>query len=78
MAGYYWRFIKNFSKIVFPLTWLKKKTVTFCSRLEQHPSFETLIHRLCQALILTLPEGVDDFVVSCDASITGLGVELMQ
>ena len=27
---------------------------------------------------MTLPEGVDDFIVYCDASITCLGVVLMQ
>ncbi|GJV83368.1 putative reverse transcriptase domain-containing protein [Tanacetum coccineum] len=34
--------------------------------------------KLCAAPILTLPEGSDDFVVYCDASIKGLGVVLMQ
>ena len=28
--------------------------------------------------MLTLPEGVKDIVVHCDASITGLGAVLMQ
>nr|GFB62675.1 putative reverse transcriptase domain-containing protein [Tanacetum cinerariifolium] len=34
--------------------------------------------KLCEAPILALPEGNDDFVVYCDASIQGLGVVLMQ
>nr|GFA80238.1 hypothetical protein [Tanacetum cinerariifolium] len=34
--------------------------------------------RLCEALILALPEGNDDFVVYCDASHQGLGAVLMQ
>ena len=34
--------------------------------------------RLCSAPILSLPEGTDDFVVYCDASIQGLGCVLMQ
>ena len=33
---------------------------------------------MCEALILTLPEEVEDFVVYCDASITGMGAVLMQ
>ena len=33
---------------------------------------------MCEAPILTLPEGVDDFVVYCDASIIGMGAMLMQ
>ena len=34
--------------------------------------------KLCSAPILSLPEGTDDFVVYCDASIRGLGCVLMQ
>nr|GEX18707.1 reverse transcriptase domain-containing protein [Tanacetum cinerariifolium] len=34
--------------------------------------------KLCSALILALPEGSEDFVVYCDASIKGLGAVLMQ
>ena len=45
---------------------------------EQQTSFETLCKRLCEEPILTLLEGVDDFVVYCDASISGLGDLLMQ
>ncbi|GJY70770.1 putative reverse transcriptase domain-containing protein [Tanacetum coccineum] len=37
-----------------------------------------LTEKLCAAPILALPEGSDDFVVYCDASIKGLGVVLMQ
>ncbi|GJV15618.1 putative reverse transcriptase domain-containing protein [Tanacetum coccineum] len=33
---------------------------------------------LCSAPILALPEGSEDFIVYCDASIKGLGVVLMQ
>nr|GFB22307.1 reverse transcriptase domain-containing protein [Tanacetum cinerariifolium] len=34
--------------------------------------------KLCSAPILTLPEGSEDFIVYCDASIKGLGAVLMQ
>ena len=33
---------------------------------------------MCEAPILALPEGMEDFVVYCDASISGLGAVLMQ
>ncbi|KAJ9544751.1 hypothetical protein OSB04_024458 [Centaurea solstitialis] len=35
-------------------------------------------HKLCNAPILALPEGTDNFVVYCDASHQGLGCVLMQ
>ncbi|GJU85868.1 putative reverse transcriptase domain-containing protein [Tanacetum coccineum] len=37
-----------------------------------------IIKKLCEAQILALPEGNDDFVVYCDASHQGLGAVLMQ
>nr|GEV06723.1 RNA-directed DNA polymerase homolog [Tanacetum cinerariifolium] len=40
--------------------------------------FQILKQKLCEALILALPEGNDDFVVYCDASIQGLGALLIQ
>ena len=45
---------------------------------EQQAAFETLRQRLCEAPILALPEGMEDFVVYCDASISSLGAILMQ
>ncbi|GJY63489.1 putative reverse transcriptase domain-containing protein [Tanacetum coccineum] len=40
--------------------------------------FQTLKNNLCDAPILTLPDGVEDLVVYCDASNQGLGCVLMQ
>ncbi|GJV12834.1 putative reverse transcriptase domain-containing protein [Tanacetum coccineum] len=37
---------------------------------EQETTFQLLKQKLCAAPILALPEGSDDFVVYCDASIT--------
>ncbi|GKE05897.1 putative reverse transcriptase domain-containing protein, partial [Tanacetum coccineum] len=45
--------------------------------LEQELAFQLLKQKLCDAPILALPEGSDDFVVYCDASIKGLGVVLI-
>ena len=41
-------------------------------------SFDKLKDKLTTAPILTLLEGVDDFVVYCDVSRIGLGCVLMQ
>ena len=41
-------------------------------------SFQELKSRLTSSPILTLPDGVDGFVVYCDASRVGLGCVLMQ
>ncbi|GKC90745.1 putative reverse transcriptase domain-containing protein [Tanacetum coccineum] len=46
--------------------------------LGQETAFQLLKQKLCDAPILALPEGNDDFVVYCDASIKGLGAILMQ
>ncbi|GJV66542.1 putative reverse transcriptase domain-containing protein [Tanacetum coccineum] len=45
---------------------------------EQKEAFQTLKDNLCNAPILSLPDGVEDFVVYCDASNQGLGCILMQ
>ncbi|GJX26360.1 retrotransposon protein, putative, ty3-gypsy subclass [Tanacetum coccineum] len=46
--------------------------------LQEEEAFQTLKNNLCDAPILTLPDGVEDFVVYCDASNQGLGCVLMQ
>ena len=78
LAGYYRRFISNFSKIAVPLTSLTQKDKPYVWGPDQEKSFQTLKQKLCDAPILTLPDGNDDFVVYCDASNQGLGCVLMQ
>ncbi|GJU97361.1 putative reverse transcriptase domain-containing protein [Tanacetum coccineum] len=48
------------------------------SKIEAEEAFQTLKSNLCDAPILSLPDGVEDFVVYCDASNQGLGCVLMQ
>ncbi|KAI3829670.1 hypothetical protein L1987_03798 [Smallanthus sonchifolius] len=78
LAGYYRRFISNFSKIAVPLTALTHKGKTYEWGPKQEEAFQTLKQKLCNAPILTLPDGNDDLVVYCDASNQGLGCVLMQ
>ncbi|GJU15788.1 putative reverse transcriptase domain-containing protein [Tanacetum coccineum] len=77
-AGYYRRFIENFSRIAQPLTLLTQKDKKFDWGEEQEKSFQTLKDAMCNALILALPNRPDDFVVYCDASGQGLGYILIK
>ncbi|GJX38275.1 putative nucleotidyltransferase, ribonuclease H [Tanacetum coccineum] len=78
LAGYYRRFIKDFSKIAKPLTELTQKNKKYIWGEDQESAFQLLKQKLYEAPILALPEGNDDFVVYCDASHQGLGAVLMQ
>ncbi|GKB99151.1 putative reverse transcriptase domain-containing protein [Tanacetum coccineum] len=78
LAGYYRRFIQGFSKIAKPLTKLTQKNKKYIWEKDQETAFQLLKQKLCEAPILALPEGNDDFVVYCDASLQGLGAVLMQ
>ncbi|GKC98986.1 putative reverse transcriptase domain-containing protein [Tanacetum coccineum] len=77
-SSYYRRFIANFSKIAKPLALLKQKNQKYEWGREQEQAFQTLKDNLCNAPILSLPDGPEDFVVYCDASNQGLGCVLMQ
>ncbi|KAJ9555800.1 hypothetical protein OSB04_010414 [Centaurea solstitialis] len=68
----------NFSKIASSLTVLTKKNAKFLWTDKQEEAFQTLKKKLCQAPILSLPDGTEDFVVYSDASKMGLGCVLMQ
>ncbi|GJZ64726.1 putative reverse transcriptase domain-containing protein, partial [Tanacetum coccineum] len=78
LAGYYRRFIKNFSKIAKPFTLLTQKNKTYVWGNEQDEAFRILKEKLCNAPVLALPDGPDGFVVYCDASKQGFGSMLMQ
>ncbi|KAI3778829.1 hypothetical protein L2E82_08214 [Cichorium intybus] len=78
LAGYYKRFIQDFSRIAVPLTRLTRKEEQFRWQEEQERAFATLKEKLCNAPVLTLPDGTEDFEVYSDASHRGLGCVLMQ
>nr|GEZ29233.1 hypothetical protein [Tanacetum cinerariifolium] len=77
-AGYYQRFIENFSKITKPLTLLTQKNKTYVWDDKQDEAFRILKEKLCNASVLALLDGPNDFVVYCDASKQGFGCMLMQ
>ncbi|GKA78704.1 putative reverse transcriptase domain-containing protein [Tanacetum coccineum] len=78
LASYYQRFIKDFSKIAKSLTELTQKNKKYIWGENQESAFQLLKQKLCEAPILALPEGNDDFIVYCNASHQGLGAVLMQ
>nr|GEX30276.1 putative reverse transcriptase domain-containing protein [Tanacetum cinerariifolium] len=78
LSKYYRRFIKDFSNIAKSLTKLTQKKKKYIWGEDQEMAFQLLKRKLCEAPILALPEGNDDFVVYCDASHQGLGAVLMQ
>jgi hypothetical protein len=78
LAGYYRRFIEEFSKIARPMTELLKKEKKFNWTESCEKSFQELKRRLTTAPVLTLPDIQRDFVVYCDVSRQGLGCVLMQ
>ncbi|GJW48309.1 reverse transcriptase domain-containing protein [Tanacetum coccineum] len=66
-----------FSKIAKSLTELTQKNKKYIWGEDQESAFQLLKQKLCEAPILALPEGNDDFVVYCDASHQGLGAVLI-
>jgi hypothetical protein len=68
LAGYYRRFIENFSKIAKPMTELLKKDKKFEWTDSCVASFQELKKRLVSAPVLCLPDIQKDFQVYCDTS----------
>ena len=60
------------------MTELTQKNTRFVWGKNQQLAFQLLKTKLCEAPILALPEGNDDFIVYCDASHKVLGAILMQ
>jgi hypothetical protein len=78
LAGYYRRFIKDFSKIAKPMTKLLEKNKAFEWTKECQASFKKLKKRLTSSPVLVLPDLTKKFDIYCDASRQALGCVLMQ
>jgi hypothetical protein len=78
LAGYYRKFILNFSKIAKPITEILKKVNKYVWSDAYDEAFRNLKKLLTTSPVLTQPDIAKPFDVYCDASGTGLGGVLMQ
>ncbi|GJV34802.1 putative reverse transcriptase domain-containing protein [Tanacetum coccineum] len=74
IEAFYQRFFEDCKS----LTELTQKNKKYIWGEDQESAFQLLKQKLCEAPILALPKGNDDFVIYCDASHQGLGAVLMQ
>ncbi|GJR37995.1 reverse transcriptase domain-containing protein [Tanacetum coccineum] len=72
-AGFYRRFIKDFSKISRPMTHLLEKNTPFIFSNECIQAFETLKKKLTEAPILIAPDWDLPFELMCDANDFAIG-----
>lgn len=78
LAGYYRRFINNFSKTAKPLTTLLKKDEPFVWRDSQENAFIELRNQLCMEPLLQHPDFTQLFLLTTDASGHAIGGILNQ
>nr|GEV47198.1 hypothetical protein [Tanacetum cinerariifolium] len=74
-AGFYRRFIQDFSKIARPMTHLLEKETPFVFSKECIDAFNTLKKNLTEASILVVPDWNLPFELMCDASDYAIGSE---
>jgi len=77
-TGFYRKFIKNFSKIVRPLTNLLAKHMPFIFDDECLNAWEKLKMELISAPIISAPDWSKPFEITCDAFNFAIGTVLGQ
>jgi hypothetical protein len=78
LAGFYMRFVRDFSTIAAPLHELTKNGVMFRWGPSQQQAFDALKSKLTQAPLLQLPDFDKTFELEYDASGIGIGGVLIQ
>ena len=79
LAGYYRKFVKDFTRIAVPMTRLTQKNAkcVWSDACENSSQFLKK-KNLTTALVLILPNGEGKYTAYCDTSRMGLGCVLMQ
>ena len=78
LVGYYRKFIRNFIKIVKPLTMLTQMDIKFEWKEIHQDSFMKLKEAIIQAPILQYPDTTKPYIVYTDASDDACGAQLSQ
>jgi transposase InsO family protein len=78
LAGYYRRFVKEFSKIAMPLTDLLRNRIKFDWTELQQNSFVQLKQAISSAPVLIIPDDSLPYLVTTDASGFAVGATLNQ
>lgn len=78
LCAYYRKFVQNFARIATPLYLLLKKDTEWKWGVAQQKAMEELKQKLVTAPVLAHPDYEKPFIVTTDASTTGLGVVLGQ
>jgi len=78
LVGYYWRFIRGFSKIKNLITSLQRKGKKFVWSPKCEDSFQQLKHILTNAHVLRITDIEKDFLVYIDSCKEGFNGVLMH
>lgn len=78
MAGFYRKYVKNFSARTSNLRELMKKDKKFEWTKECEKEFNDIKNALCKRPVMAYPDWKKKFILSTDASIQGLGATLSQ
>ena len=78
LAGYYWRYVKNFAAIAGPLHALTRKDAVYHWSADYQDAFDSLKTLLTTSPITDFPDFSQSFRLYMDASTAGLGAILAQ
>jgi len=78
LAGWYKRFVPDYSKVTAPMNKLLRKGVNWEWNAQANDAFKNLKNLLTQAPVLACPDYTQQFFIQTDASDVGLGATLFQ